>query len=189
MAVNPLSLAASSASRGCFYAWKTKPHPSPWVLNYSINNAASAIPSPKRAAAMTWLPDRAPASPPSFVGVGGTRSPDSRARGSRWSQHPPSEPDDVTAWGSWGSPKSRMSNSIIPKDRPESRMSTSICMAPKTPKQWASQDRSGSNSALKARICPFYYITTKATVCPTPLHGTSWAQSKFKTANLILNCN
>lgn len=49
-----------------FYAQKVKPHPSPWVLNYSINNAAGAIPGPECTAAMTWLPSPAPASLPSL---------------------------------------------------------------------------------------------------------------------------
>lgn len=165
-----------------------KPHPSPWVLSYSINDAAGATPSPARAAAMTWLPGPAPTSPPTSV-LGGTCSPGNSAGGLWLSRHPPAEPSDVAAQGNWGSPETRPSIFIAPKAHPKSTMSISICMAPKTLKQRARQSRVGSNFALRVGIYPFYYIRIRVRcVLPTP-HGISWAQSKFKTANLILNCN
>lgn len=70
----PLVLGCWFPPQKGFYAWKTNPHANPLVLNYSINNAAGAISSPKPAVAVTWLLRSAPASPPSSMDVGSHRA-------------------------------------------------------------------------------------------------------------------
>lgn len=152
--------------QGRFCPRKTKPRPSPWVLNYSINNAAGAIPGPERTAAVTWLPSPASESPPSSD-LRGTGSPGSSAGGIWLSQHPPASPRMWLLRGTGAAPNpGQASPSMAPKTHPKSRTSISICRAPKTPKQRASQGRGGRSFALKAGICPFYYIRRKGTARP-----------------------
>lgn len=62
----PVSVAVQEhtlcSAQGEFLPMKTKPFHSSLVLNYSINNAAGAIPGPAHAAALTHLCSPAPAS-------------------------------------------------------------------------------------------------------------------------------
>lgn len=157
------------------------------MLNYSINNAAGAIPGPAHAAAVTRLHSPAPASssgcgartwrralcgsgdvswplaPKATTPLGaGSLAP---GRDPRLPVAAASSRGPGGARGGWGGPKPFPAG-VAPSPQPVLRS-----LAPGRLLQLFSvpqrlKHRSGDSFALKAGICSFYYIRTKGTACP-----------------------